>query len=253
MTPMQNEDAVQPDREALGAAVARFDWYHTIDLGGGIVTPGIYDLRPYLDRFGVPARADGKTVLDVGPGNGFFSFVFEERGARVTTAELPSWTAHDASPVLQAFYRTRPLSDRQTNIHGAIALAAEARGSRIERRFCNVYDIGPETTGVADIVFCASVLLHLTDPLRALYRIFSVTREVAIISTAIYPEPSGEARALFEGTATGHTFWLPNRTCLQQMARAAGFTRVEWVATFDLMSADGTFDNTHGTIRAFTA
>lgn len=249
-----NAGAEHRDPNALRREIAQFNWYHTIDLGGGLVTPGVYDLRPYLEQFGVPARVDGKTVLDVGPGNGFFSFAFEARGAaQVLTAELPAWTAHDASPVLQAFYRTHEVSERQTNIHGAIALAARTLGSRIDRRFVNVYDVSPETTGMADIVFCGSVLLHLTDPLRALYRIYSVTREVAIVSTAIYPEPTGEARALFEGTATGHTFWLPNRTCLQQMARAAGFQRVEWVATFDLPSADGKYHNTHGTIRAFPA
>ena len=40
-------------------------------------------------------------------------------------------------------------------------------------------------------------------------------------------------------------------TCLEQMARAAGFSRVEPVGTFHLKSTDGKFDTPHGTIRAF--
>ncbi len=40
-------------------------------------------------------------------------------------------------------------------------------------------------------------------------------------------------------------------TCLEQMALAAGFARVERVSTFALRSADGKFDTPHGTIRAF--
>jgi hypothetical protein len=95
------------------------------------------------------------------------------------------------------------------------------------------------------------VLLHLTDPLRALYRIFSATKEMALVSTPIHDEASAVPRADFRGTATGHTFWLPNRACLLQWARAAGFSRVEWVSAFHLTGRDQQFHDTHGVIRAF--
>jgi tRNA (mo5U34)-methyltransferase len=239
------------ERDAIRQAVEALDWYHTIDLGDGLVTRGTFDLRPVVSQFGIPERLDGKTVLDVGPGNGFFSFLFEERGAAsVTTVELPSWSAHDASPVLKAFYESEPSA--ALNIHDALGLAARARQSRVKRLFVNIYDFDPAVHGTYDIVFCSSVLLHLTDPLRALYRIFSATKEVALISTPIDDEAHGEPRALFRGTATGHTFWLPNRTCLMQMARAAGFGSVEWVSRFELRSAKETygFHDMHGAIRA---
>jgi tRNA (mo5U34)-methyltransferase len=236
----------------LRSAVAALDWYHTIDLGGGIVTPGLFDLRPMVGEFGIPERLDGKSVLDVGPGNGFFSFLFEERGAAsVATVELPSWSAHDASPVLKAFYASEPSAS--LDIHDALGLAARARHSRVTRIFVNVYDFDPAVHGRYDIVFCSSVLLHLSDPLRALYRIFSATKEMALISTPIDDEASGEPRAVFRGSATGHTFWLPNRTCLMQMARAAGFREVEWVSRFELTSAKERhgFHDMHGAIRAY--
>jgi hypothetical protein len=80
-----------------------FQWYHTIDLGEGIVTPGQYDLQPLLRHYGIPESVAGKSVLDVGPGHGFFSFEFERRGAAsVTTVELPSWTEHDVSPAMRS-------------------------------------------------------------------------------------------------------------------------------------------------------
>ena len=41
--------------------------------------------------------------------------------------------------------------------------------------------------------------------------------------------------------------------CLEQMALAAGFKRVERVSTFALRSVDGKFATPHGTIRAFVA
>ena len=76
---------------------------------------------------------------------------------------------------------------------------------------------------------------------------------MALISTPIDDEASGEPRAVFRGSATGHTFWLPNRTCLMQMARAAGFREVEWISRFELTSAKERhgFHDMHGAIRAY--
>ena len=243
-------ERTEADRATVAQEVARFEWYHTIDLGGGLVTPGVFDLRPLVSKFGIPDRLDGKTVLDVGPGNGFFAFEMERRGAAVTTVELPSWEAHDASPTLKTFYASEEGKAATLNIHDPLALAARAIGSRVKRQFVNIYDVDPAVHGQYDIVFCAAVLLHLTDPLRALYRIFSVTRELALISTPIHDEASAVPRADFRGTATGHTFWIPNRACLMQWARAAGFTRVEWLASFDVTGRDRRFHDTHGALRA---
>ena len=237
--------------EEIRQGVARYQWYHTIDLGHGIVTPGQYDLAPFIDNYGIPDSLDGKTVLDVGPAHGFFAFEFEKRGAaRVVTAELPSWTQHDGRHPPETI---DPLTEGGEDYHrGAFGFAIQARRSRVERRFCNIYDLTPERIGVFDLVFCASVLLHLTDPLRALYAIRRVCRHEAIICTGIDTHLliADQCRAMFVGTPDGHAFWLPTITCLEQMALAAGFSRVERVSTFRLPSNDGCFNTPHGTIRA---
>ncbi len=94
--------------EEIRRRVGEFEWYHTIDLGGGITTPGAYNLEPLLPHYGLPASLEGKSVLDVGPGHGYFAFEFERRGAaKVATSELPTWTEHDASPELQEFFQPR--------------------------------------------------------------------------------------------------------------------------------------------------
>jgi tRNA (mo5U34)-methyltransferase len=239
----------------LSARVEAIRWYHTIDLGGGVTTPGVYDLEPLLPHYGLPATLAGKSVLDVGPGHGYFSFEFERRGATsVATAELPTWTEHDASPQLQDFFHQVP--DSAADYHrGALGFAIQARGSRVERHFHSVYDLTPARVGLFDLVFCASVLLHLTDPLRALYGIRRVCRDQAIISTAVDTNPDliEQSFAQFIGTANGQVFWLPTLKCLENMLLAAGFARVERVSTFHLKSADGTFETPHGTVRAFVA
>src|SRR5919108_5023380 len=95
MTIETARDAVMSADE-IREGVARYQWYHTIDLGHGIRTPGQYDLAPVIDHYGIPDSLEGRTVLDVGPAHGFFAFEFEKRGAaRVVTSELATWTDHD--------------------------------------------------------------------------------------------------------------------------------------------------------------
>jgi tRNA (mo5U34)-methyltransferase len=241
--------------EEIRQRASEHEWYHVIDLGGGVVTKGQYDLTPLLPHYGLPSSLAGRTVLDVGPGHGFFSFECERRGAdTVATAEIPHWAEHDASPALRDDF-DRAGDAPEAYHHGALGLAIQARRSKVKRHFCNIYDLTPDTVGTHDLVFCASVLLHLTDPLRALYGIRRVCRNEAIICTAIdtHAHVANEPRALFLGTAKGQAFWFPTMMCLEQMALAAGFARVERVSTFALRSVDGKFDTPHGTIRAFVA
>ena len=76
--------------DAKRAGAAEFDWYHTIDLGDGVVTAGLYDHRPLVPCYGLPDDLVGLSALDVGPAHGFFAFELEARGADpVVTVELP--------------------------------------------------------------------------------------------------------------------------------------------------------------------
>jgi tRNA (mo5U34)-methyltransferase len=251
---MASENAALPADE-IRRRIGEFEWYHRIDFGGGIVTQGTYDLEPILENYGIPESLAGKTVLDVGPGHGYFAFEFERRGAaKVVTAELPSWTDHDASPSQKALFAS--MREQGEAYHqGAFGFAIQAKGSRLERRFCNVYDLTPERIGTFDLVFCASVLLHLTDPLRALYGLRRVCRDQAIICTGIDTHllATAQSSARFIGTRDGHAFWLPTMTCLEQMVLAAGFGRCERVSTFRLKSTDQKLDTPHGTVRAYVS
>src|SRR3954454_2123419 len=62
-------------------ADADLRWYHTLDLPGGVVTPGEYDLRPIAGRLPWPQSLQGLRCLDVGSRDGFYAFEMERRGA----------------------------------------------------------------------------------------------------------------------------------------------------------------------------
>ena len=72
--------AAEPPTQALRDEVAGVNWFHSIELAPGLVTPGRADTSAQTARLHLPDLT-GKTVLDVGAWDGFFSFEAERRGA----------------------------------------------------------------------------------------------------------------------------------------------------------------------------
>jgi tRNA (mo5U34)-methyltransferase len=162
------------DREELRAEVdSNPIWYHTLDLGDGVETPGWFDLRPIVDRFPWP-DVEGKRCLDVATYDGFLAFELERRGAREVVA---TDIAHHASWDWLPRERRSGVAflDSQAGTKGrGFEIAARALGSKVERVFVNVYDLTPAELGQFDVVVCGSLLLHLRDPFRALAAIHGV-------------------------------------------------------------------------------
>ncbi len=232
----------------LKRMVKSLDWYHTIDLRNGIVTKGHYDHRDYWNYYGIPEDLTGKTVLDIGAASGFFSFEMEKRGAKVTATDLPVWSSHDFGP---NFENTKSDEEASSYLHTPFDLAKKILNSKVDKKLINIYDISPQTIGMYDMVFCGSVLLHLTDPIQALWRIQSVTKEVAIIATAVSLDRSPKSCAVFSGQHGGTAWWLPNQACLEAMVKVAGFKYWEWFSEFSLNYRDGTPGTEHAVIRAW--
>jgi tRNA (mo5U34)-methyltransferase len=223
-------------------------WYHTIDLGNGLSTPGAYDHRPYLPLYGLPTDLSGKTALDIGSASGFFSFELERRGAAVTAVDLPTWDAHDFGPNYQP-----DLSAAEADIYltQPFEIAHRALNSTVQKKYMTVYDVTPDTVGMHDLVFCGSLLIHLTDPIQALWNIARVTQELAIIATPIVPDEPHRPIATLVGHERGDGWWLPTRTCLELMALSAGFGAIEWHSEFRLDFRDGSPGPYHGVLHAF--
>lgn len=129
-------------------------WYHSIEIEDGLVTPGAHslqELRQVSERLQFPARLDGQSVLDIGAWDGFFSFEAERRGARRVVA-------YDVAPA----------------DYFGFATARDLLGSKAEYVQGSVYDLRKEQVGTFDVVLFAGVLYHLRYPLLALDRIHTV-------------------------------------------------------------------------------
>jgi tRNA (mo5U34)-methyltransferase len=230
----------QPDRDALLQRVADIEgWYHAIDFGDGIRTPGPFDMAAHLDAYGLPERMDDMRVLDVGCANGFFAIEFEKRGAReVIAVDVPSWLAKDWSPAYAREYvakRTEVERDAidSRSLRAAFELVVEVLGrGRIRREELSVYDVDPDRLGTFDFVFCASMLMHVRDPLLALHRLRTVCRDDGEIVVSISSPPALQADgddpiARFVGTADQCNFWQMSAACLRRMLACCDFKPVD--------------------------
>jgi len=202
------------DRDQLKLEVASHSWYHTIDLGQGIVTPGRLDpQKQTLPRLGLPADLSGKTVLDVGAWDGFFSFEAERRGAkRVLATDSHAW------------WGTKP----------SFELARRALGSKVEDFDIDVMDLTPEKIGTFDVVLMLGVLYHMRHPMLALEKVFSVTADHLILETVTdLTWTSYPAMRFYPGDelAGDSSNWFgPNPAAVAGMLKAVGFRKVELVS-----------------------
>jgi tRNA (mo5U34)-methyltransferase len=202
------------DREQLRQEVARHQWFHTIDLGQGVVTPGRQQpARNTLPRLGLPEDLSGKTVLDIGAWDGYFSFEAERRGAkRVLATDSHAW------------WGSKP----------PFELARRALGSRVEDYDIDVMDLAPEKIGTFDVVLFLGVLYHLRHPMLALEKVFSVTAGQLILETVVdltwasYPAMRFYPDDELAGDSSN---WFgPNPAAVVGMLKAVGFKRVQVVS-----------------------
>ena len=233
----------------LEAAVERYPWYHTLELGDGVVTKGMFDHRPVLDRYPIPEDLTGMRCLDVATMDGYWAFEMERRGAAsVTALDLENPEDLDWPASLRADH-DKSMDETKAE---RFALAKAALGSKVERVLLSAYDLSPEL-GTFDFVFCGDLLLHLKDPITPIENIRSVCTGSAVIANVITKFRLHEKRPMAEldGIDT-FTWWTTNLAGLVRIVRAAGFARVEPSATFELpYSGGGNWRGLRGVVRAY--
>jgi tRNA (mo5U34)-methyltransferase len=231
--------------DELRTRVNAIPWYHSIDLGQGVITPGDSKTVP-LTRKQLPDFS-GRSVLDIGAWDGYYSFLAERRGAsRVVALDHYVWGVDFAAR--QAYWEecrsrgelpdpNRDLTDfwLPDTLPGrrGFDLAHEALGSRVEAVLGDFMSMGADELGTFDIVLFMGVLYHLEEPLTGLRRVRELTKEVAVIETEaieILGYPNNNLLFFFPGDELGGDFtnwYAPTLPALHALCRAAGFSRVE--------------------------
>ena len=202
--------------DEIREAIRGIAWYHQIDLGAGVVTPGTDNTLARMAMIGLPADLRGKSVLDIGAWDGAFSFEAERRGAaRVVAVDSFCW------------------SGSGWGTKAGFECARRLLGSSVEDREIEVLALSPETIGVFDLVLFLGVLYHMKHPLLALERVASVCRGQLILWTQIDMADVERPAAAFYPDAELNNdptnWWGLNPPAVTGMLKTAGFSRAETV------------------------
>ena len=142
------------ERRAVQAEIDAVPWFHEFDFGNGLQarskepdTESHRDLWEFMKKQLDEIDFAGKTVLDVGCWDGYWSFYAEQRGAR---------------SVLATDDKTQNWSNG-----GGVMLARRLLNSSIEvNQNLPVYELA-SLNRTFDIILCLSVYYHLVDPFYA--------------------------------------------------------------------------------------
>src|SRR3954466_11356106 len=135
---------------SLESALDR-EWYHTLELAPGVVTPGWFDTRKVVSQLPFPSSLAGKRCLDVATFDGFWAFEMERRGADEVVAIDLLDPAQADWPVTSTAAVKEAIGQRKEGGEG-FQIAHELLGSSVERMEMSVYDLDPEEVGQFDFV-----------------------------------------------------------------------------------------------------
>lgn len=237
--------------EALTKRVASVaSWYHAIDLGDGVITPGPFRMADYLKHYHFPDSLAGKRVLDVGASNGFFAAHFERLGAEeVVALDLPTWADQDMTPRFRRQFEEKSAAekadiDRQLLRDSFTTVIEELGCKNVRKVDRTIYQLDPADLGTFDLVFCGSMLMHVRDPMLGLFGMRSVCKEDGrlIIAVSTSMENETEPVARFAGQWNQTNWWVVNPPCLQNMLRCADFDGIENEELFVISDTTGQFN-----------
>lgn len=204
---MNNYQSKQSTPDANGIS-----WFHRIQMPDGTYTNGCVHHGPDggdwpTTRFAMPEDLTGKSVIDIGAWDGFFSFLAEKRGSEdvlatdTTINEGGNW--------------------------GATAGFEYARKKLNSKVLYGIFNIEkPYPCGTFDLVLFYGVLYHLKSPLVAMENLAKLT-EVGgkcLIETAISQtndRPVLEYRPGFDNDPTN--YFYPNHLWVELASKQVGF------------------------------
>ena len=219
----------------------KYYWYHTIDLGNGLITPDSYDYREILHNFNFPQDMSGMKVLDVGSATGYFAFEFEKRGADVTSIELPSTADWDMVPEekdqnLDKIFAIEGLNSLEeldlTQLRGPFDYCHEKLNSKVKRVYANAISLKKEDLPHSsyDLIFLGDLLIHTFSPFAVLANLSQFCHGEITITQSFanddYPRPIMDFSGNAARTGNCRTWWFTNKECLVTMLKRLGFKTV---------------------------
>lgn len=219
---------IERNREEFQASLDNSTWFHSFNFSNGCKSAGRDPSHHKLKSLGLPNLA-GKSVLDIGAYDGYFSYQAERLGAaRVIACDDYVWT-HNTDKSRSNFEFLR-----------------ESLGSGVEDLTAKVEHLSPSIVEPCDVTLFLGVLYHAPDMVEYLRRVRSVTKQMIIVETLVdrLDDPLPSAAYYPRGTLNGDStnWWGPNIACVIDMMDRVGFRSSHLHTLWDI----NTIDAIHG-------
>jgi SAM-dependent methyltransferase len=210
----------------LQKQIAKRPWYHRMDLGNGIRTPGFAWEGTWDNIRKVRNAVDytGKAVLDLGSWDGMWAFEAEALGAALVVATdcMNYWQI----PWQQGMNNLMLVREA---LFSEVIPFWNVSVNNIRERLDGILYSHPLLKDGFDVVHHLGILYHLRDPLLSLSQTRSVLRDggVILLETAVHgTDPScsmhfnTDQKAIYDDFST---WWAPTIPCLREMLKTSLF------------------------------
>ncbi len=244
-------------------------WYHCFQYEG-LISNGTYNIAEHIQYYKFDNDYAGKTVLDVGCSDGYFSVWMKTHGAaRVLGVDSNKYDGslafspsnaykhlHEEKYALYADDHSafKPVYDQYgLKNSNKLLLMDKLLGLGIEFQNGSVYDLS--SVGEFDVVMCNDLLEHLRDPITAIEQLFFATREKCIITVSSAMKTGWLNRnkplARYQGHISGGSFFSLSEGAVKAMCQSAGFKKVEIASRFDMKNRRHSEMNRHFVVHAY--
>lgn len=209
-------------------------FYHTLDLGGGRVVPGGWDIRGYERSYLGHIQYDKLSVMEFGPASGFLSFWMEREGADVTVFELAPGLPPDLVPLPGVDLEANAKSGDQTaqEVRNSWWYAHRETQSKARAVYGDIYRL-PSDMGRYDVTTFGSILLLLGKPFAAMSEAAKITDKAMVITDmipdVIYGQNDNSLIEFNPGNEGANlvNWWRFSPAAITKMLHVLGFPHVD--------------------------
>lgn len=204
-------------------------FYHTVDLPGGGVARGQWDLRADTAAYLGHVAFAGRSVLEIGPASGYLSFHMEAAGAQVTCVEPTMARLWDIVPLAGfdiAAWR-REFEPKIAGVRRSFWFLHRLHGSSVRVVEAEPYAL-PDTLGAFDVGVLTSLLLHCRDPFSLIESIARHVTDTLIVTEPYVAALGAEPVCRFLPHGAGgqvHTWWQFTPRYVVSVLEVLGFPR----------------------------
>jgi len=204
----------------LESEIYNIKWWHPITLGD-YVTPGMnQETENTFLNLDLPSDLSGKTVLDIGCWDGYYSFECEKRGAdRVVANDHYIW--HDNNISGDGIGWTKD---------AGFDLAHKVLNSKVEKLTVPVEELSPDKYGTFDYVLMLGVIYHSKNPIQYMEIAKSMCKDTLIIESHVdmidYPHPAARFYPKNELNNDSSNYWGPNPAAVIAIMEEIGLSNI---------------------------